>query len=423
MIRKITFFLLVINGFCLYAQEKFTVKPIKILSRETDKANDIPLLLREPMPATQNSSTPSDGINETAGELSVSLTGGASYNIPISVPPGINGIEPQVSLSYNSQGGNGLAGFGWNISGVSVITRIPSTKFHDSNMDGVDFDLQDRFSFDGQRLILKSGTYGGDGAQYETENYSNIKITSHGVSPYGSSYGPSYFIVKYPDGSEARYGYSNDSRSRTDFAISYWVNPQGVRINYTYTTADNSLSVSKITYGTTGSIPLNEIEFVYKTRKRPEQSFTGGQDFKRKNLLSEIRVKGNGAGYRNYVLAHNYNTLGYDRLVSVQEKSGDNTLSYSPINFNYNDTPTNIASTGIVTDLSVLNIEQRNAEVVPFDLTGNGKMDFIVYPTTGTDTRKKFWVFENLQSASSNFAFEVDLNGNTFENLNIRNLT
>ena len=63
-------------------------------------------------------------MGNTEGELSVSLSGGANYNIPIAVPPGINGVVPQVSLSYNSQGGNGLAGYGWNISGVSVITRI-----------------------------------------------------------------------------------------------------------------------------------------------------------------------------------------------------------------------------------------------------------------------------------------------------------
>ena len=47
-------------------------------------------------------------IGETSGELGVSLTGGATYNVPIAVPPGINGIKPQVSLSYNSQGENGL---------------------------------------------------------------------------------------------------------------------------------------------------------------------------------------------------------------------------------------------------------------------------------------------------------------------------
>ena len=97
-------------------------------------------------------------VGVTEGQLSVSLTGGATYNIPIALPPGINGVVPQVSLSYNSQGGNGLAGYGWNIAGVSVITRIPATKFHDNTIDAVDFNSLDRFALDGQRLIVKNGT-------------------------------------------------------------------------------------------------------------------------------------------------------------------------------------------------------------------------------------------------------------------------
>ncbi|WP_278008782.1 SpvB/TcaC N-terminal domain-containing protein [Flavobacterium gyeonganense] len=42
--------------------------------------------------------------------MAVTLSGGASYTIPIAVPPGINGVVPQISLSYNSQSGVGSAG-------------------------------------------------------------------------------------------------------------------------------------------------------------------------------------------------------------------------------------------------------------------------------------------------------------------------
>lgn len=76
MIRIITLCLV----FCClstYSQQKYTVTPIKIISREADTNVDaeIPLLLRERVTATQSLASPSEGINETQGELSVSLTG------------------------------------------------------------------------------------------------------------------------------------------------------------------------------------------------------------------------------------------------------------------------------------------------------------------------------------------------------------
>src|SRR5690606_3620803 len=49
-------------------------------------------------------------------------------------------------------------------------------------------------------------------------------------------------------------------------------------------------------------------------------------------------------------------------------------------------------------ELNVGNIEQLNAKVVSLDISGDGKMDFIVYPTTGPDTKKKFWLFSDFQT-------------------------
>ena len=62
----------------------------------------------------------------TEGEFQVNGNGGANYTIPIEVPPGRNGIEPQLSLQYNSQQGNGLLGVGWSLTGLSAIARCPS---------------------------------------------------------------------------------------------------------------------------------------------------------------------------------------------------------------------------------------------------------------------------------------------------------
>ncbi len=335
----------------------------------------------------------------TVDNLSVSLSGGVNYSIPIAVPPGLNGVHPQIAITYDSHAGNGLAGWGWNVSGVSVITRIPSTLFHDNEMDGVDFDSRDRFALDGQRLIVKTGTYGGDGTVYQTEQYSNLKIVSYGSHPDTGVSGPSSFKVFYPDGSIGYYGNSGNSRSKTDYAITYWENPQGVRISYVYNKEHNALSIDKISYGSTGtSGHMNEITFNYESRSREEQSFINGTEFKRGKRVEDIRVSANQNVYRNYFLTYDTNTiLDYDRLVSVRESNG--TSSRSTISFDYEDTLYSLTHLpGEAVQLSVGDLDQRNAKTVPLDFNGNGKLDFIVYPTFGPDTNKKFWLFQDLQT-------------------------
>jgi len=374
------------------------------ISHNSDSEQNSEESFSKPSPSGPTGNSTEFGV--TAGQLFVSLTGGATYDIPIAVPPGINGVVPQVSLSYNSQAGNGLAGYGWNVSGVSVITRIPATKFHDGTIDAVDFDQLDRFSLDGQRLVLKSGlngVYGGEGTKYETENFSNLRITSHGVHHLGLDYGPASFKVEYPDGSFALYGETFGSRSINDWAITYWQNPQGIRISYTYTKSNNNLSIKSIKYGSRlGYIPINEIYFVYKTRQRLERAYIGGRNFVRNSILSQIRVKGNGEGYRNYYLEHDVTSLGYERLKKITERSGDDSKSLNPTVFTYKTTPENIkypTETSLSNFMSqIKKVRADNSDRIVGDFNGNGKMDFILYPTTGDDAKKKYWLFSKWEN-------------------------
>lgn len=305
-----------------------------------------------------------------------------------------------------------MAGYGWNITGVSSIQRIPSTSFHDNNIDGVDFDNLDRFALDAQRLVIKNGaTYGSNEAIYETENFSTIQITSYGVHPSGANYGPSYFIVEYPDGSKAYYGYTTDSRSIIEYAITYWENPQGVRISYNYNNTNNSLSISSINYGALyASNPINKIQFNYSTSNKPEQIYIGGQSILQNKILENIVVTSNNIVFRSYWLNYNTNSLGYQRLTSITEKSGDGSKSYNPTVFSYDDTSESISYADFTTSLSIGNINSLNAGTVSGDFDGNENMEFLIYPTTGIDSKKKYWLFTDTGTGNStNFGWQHDV--------------
>src|SRR5713101_7508910 len=51
-------------------------------------------------------------------------TGTGNFTVPIALPPGRNGFQPQLNLVYSTGTGNGPFGLGWNLSipGVSRKT-------------------------------------------------------------------------------------------------------------------------------------------------------------------------------------------------------------------------------------------------------------------------------------------------------------
>ncbi|WP_353717299.1 SpvB/TcaC N-terminal domain-containing protein [Dyadobacter sp. 676] len=85
---------------------------------------------------------------------------GATYSIALVIPPGTNGISPTVSINYHSMGGNGVLGQGWDIGGLSKITRTTRNMYFDNETNPGVMTNSDRFVLDGTRLIAKAGSYG-----------------------------------------------------------------------------------------------------------------------------------------------------------------------------------------------------------------------------------------------------------------------
>lgn len=134
----------------------------------------------------------------TPGQFAVSESGAATFTVPIQVPRGIAGMEPNLSLSYTSGGGNGLLGLGWMINGISAVTRCPPTWATDRVRAGISFAdhpavNRDRYCLDGQRLILTDAagsrtvaqdTYGAGATEYRTEreSFSRVRLLRTGAS-------------------------------------------------------------------------------------------------------------------------------------------------------------------------------------------------------------------------------------------------
>jgi hypothetical protein len=138
----------------------------------------------------------------TPTSFSVTDAGASSLSIPIYTPPMPGGMDVKLSLQYNSQASNGVFGVGWNLSGVSSITRCPKTIAEEGERIGVKNDATDVFCLDGQKLRAVAGVYGAAGTEYRTAIDSYSQIISNG----DQAGGPVSFTVKTKSGLIMEFG-------------------------------------------------------------------------------------------------------------------------------------------------------------------------------------------------------------------------
>lgn len=318
--------------------------------------------------------TPAQAQEKLTGNADVSQMGAAIYNIPIEVPKGVGELKPSLSMTFNSQLGNGLVGWGCSVSGISVITRTIKDEWHDGMVYGVRYLNHDAYSLDGKRLLLKFGGTGQDGAIYYLDGEPMTEVTFHGS---GSSI---YFTVDTGDGLTYEYGITADSRQTLSnpSAITAWYlkkikNSLGQVIVYNYTTEGLYQYLQSINYG--GN---NAIIFEYESRPDVIPLVVRDQKSYISKRLKCITVKVDNNIYRKYTLFYDTTsdatTTKFSRLTEVKESgeygNSEHILTadwnflpaYSPI---CNNLGANLQSTG---DINYFFCK---------DVTGNGCEDFI----------------------------------------------
>ncbi len=267
----------------------------------------------------------------TSGALAVDETGGAIYAILIAVPPGAAGMEPSLSFVYSSQAGNGPLGVGWSLGGLSNVHRCPRTQAQDGAVGGINFDANDRFCIDGQRLIAITGAYGADGTEYRTEIDGFSKIVSYGTA--GS--GPAWFKVWTKSGQIMEYGNTADSRIEAQgkadvrlWAIGKIADTLGnyLTVGYIEDEPNGEHRLDSIAYtfnDGAGVTAQSSVDFVYEARPDQFTGYLAGSKVTTSQRLVAVKTYLGAALVRDYRLAYDNNeAIGRSRLTSITECEG-----------------------------------------------------------------------------------------------------
>lgn len=284
--------------------------------------------LRSAMPALQ--SVAEKG-NHYVGKIpfteGVTPTGGKTYAIPILTAP-CKGQAPQVAIAYNSQGGNGTAGYGWNVIGASAINVVGKTIHYDGQTAAVDLSkpAECAFALDGVRLVRNTGTL----TQYDYETSQGFVL----VKKHLANGEIAYFSVAYPNGNTATFGFKNNTKTQPAYPITEMVDRNGYKINFEYTVSGNCHFLSRIAYGGRSEAEHTaEMLFNYEARKDFATVYLSGvalaADKLLKSVVSRNKVGNTFEELCTYRLSHELKDV--SQLVQIGCSSGG--VEMAPLKF------------------------------------------------------------------------------------------
>jgi len=278
-------------------------------------------------------------ITKAVGEIpiisAVTPTGAITYTVPIEVYPGINGMQPDLSLVYNSHAGNGFMGMGWNLAGISMITRGNKSMYYDTNSQGVKRNKDDAFYLDGIRLI-KISEQPDTIIRYESEQ-GNIKVKAKYRLTLNKISIVQYFEVYYPNGTKGTYGdKTNTNINYLEYPLTELSDLYGNRIMFFYTHENNLFRIISIGYNyanATNSSNLCLIDFIYESRNDVPKYYIGGLETKKSKRLERIVCRHNGNILRTYKFDYIYrNSSSLVEKINYLVGYGQ---SYNPLRFYY----------------------------------------------------------------------------------------
>jgi len=317
-------------------------------------------------------------VGSIIGSANVTPSGQATYSIPFYIPPGSNGMVPSLGLTYNSMANEGIAGRGWNLNGISAISRSKSDFYHDNMNAGISL-TNNIYSLDGQRMVYSAG----GGGRYYTENYNLSHITTDNGA-FGT-----YFKVRTKEGLYMEYGNSNDSRLIVQpsgetyvFYLSKVYDESGNYMVYLYNNDESEVTLKEVKYtGTIGFQPYNTIKFYYDIKPSTTTNWINDNYNNNSRILREVEIFTEGQSTKKYSLK--YASYIQDYLNEIIEYGSDNKRLNSTY-FGYGDqaalpNPSAAIICGSAGGITTV------AEYRTGDFNGDGLADLLGFPYSGVD--------------------------------------
>jgi RHS repeat-associated protein len=338
-------------------------------------------------------------VGRTPGHFNVSQVGSAQYSIPIWAPPGPRGMQPNISLLYDSGSSIGPLGIGWSLAGLGVITRCNLTTAQDTTPAPVALVTTDGYCMNGKRLRLTGGTYGTAGSTYQTEiaDFSNI------TANLTAGNGPQYFTVQGRNGLTYYYGYTdtngngansevlaNGSTTALTWLLSKVVDRAGNNYVINYLAPSTSLSGTSVpnkilwTPVSAGSSSYTyTMQFNYSSNV-PQSSinqYVAGTLVSNTELLTSIEILLGSTVVKDYFLTYQGSPLtAREELINVQEcadSAKSNCLLPTTINYQAGSPGLSTVSNSALTSSGAL-LSAR------YDLNGDGYPDLVYLNGTTT---------------------------------------
>jgi RHS repeat-associated protein len=336
------------------------------------------------------------------GSANVDQFGAANYNIPIELPPGVAGFQPNLTLSYSSFGQNSYIGMGWSLSGMPAISRCPSTFSQDGYANGVNLDVHDQFCLDGSRLFkVRTG-------EYRTEKESYTRIFSFGTTGTG----PSYFVAYTKNGRKMIFGNTADSKviAQSNPNVVIWaaneisdLDSNYYKISYFNDSVSGQYYPKQIDFtgnSTQGTTPTNSIKFFYEAKPDKSPLYRSNIYLSSTSRLANIKTYTNGFIVYDYQFSYQQSPqTGRSLLVGLNVVSGDQTKSLLPTSFNWNGPSSTYTATvglpvqrmavGATVPVNYITggIPTTSAKWYSGDFNGDGISDILEVDAGATDAR------------------------------------